>query len=354
MGILDSNFELGSKIRSHILTIIRHSNDFPQNYIRLHKNENPIVIDRKILKKIKKKVNAQLIYQYFDLSELYEKIADKYEIGLSNFILTAGSDLGLKTIYELFTTKGGSVLVPEYKYAMHDIYIKINQVEKIEYNLAEGSSIVIDNILSKINNKVQIIFLESPNGTSGQILSQVDLDKLVQISLINKCIIVIDECYAGIQTNYLDISNFENVLSLRSFSKNLGLAGVRAGVTVGSNQLIEVLQKAKPMHEISSFSAQVLKVLLENNVNKQIAKTRKHLNKMCKLLRRNLIDYEITNANFILIRERKKVNDLRIFLLKNKIVIPKQIDKGYLKNYYRVSIGSKKDFKKFIKVMLKY
>lgn len=342
------------KIIYNVEEIQRFNQEFPRDFIRLHKNENPMVIDKLTLYRIGRILRKELVYQYHDLKEIYEVIQKKYSLNLENFILTAGSDLGLKAIYELFTSENSSVLVPEYRYAMHDVYTKLNGTKLIEYTLDGESGTTVNNILIKLDKKIDILFIESPNGTSGEILSQDDLENLSRKCKDNNCLLVIDECYAQIKNNYLEVSAFDNVLSLRSFSKNLGLAGVRAGMVVGHSNFLDFLHKIKPMHEISSFTAEVLKIVLKKDPTRIRSRILRNTHLLCKFLSKNAIIYKTTNANFILLKESKNRNSLHEYLLENKIVIPKQVKTGYLKDFYRISIGKKKDIKRLIQMLRKY
>ena len=61
------------------------------------------------------------------------------------------------------------------------------------------------------------------------------------------------------KNHILNILKFNNLIIIRTFSKSLGLAGIRAGYLVSNEKLIEKLYKFRPMYEINSFAVYSLK-----------------------------------------------------------------------------------------------
>ena len=91
-------------------------------------------------------------------------------------------------------------------------------------------------------------------------------------------LVVLDETYADFApidaTPLLD--EFNNLVIIRSFSKNIGLAGLRIGYIVTTEYLSEIIEKFKPMMEINSLSVLAVKYvcsdcdLIKNEVAKVI------------------------------------------------------------------------------------
>ena len=92
--------------------------------------------------------------------------------------------------------------------------------------------------------KVDIIYLCSPNNPTGTVLDKTELSKWVNYALCNKCIILFDSAYESFITNdniphsIYEIENAKKVaIEFRSFSKTAGFTGLRCAFTVIPKEL---------------------------------------------------------------------------------------------------------------------
>lgn len=93
--------------------------------------------------------------------------------------------------------------------------------------------------------KAKIIMLSNPNNPSSVAYSLEDLEKL---AISFKGLLVVDEAYIEFaNVSFISrLQQFDNVLVLRTLSKAFGLAGLRVGFAVGSEELIYELDKVIP------------------------------------------------------------------------------------------------------------
>ena len=75
-------------------------------YLRLDKNERIIDFEKKFLLFIKKNINTFHLSSYPNIEKIKKLIARKIKIRDNMIYLSAGSDLSLKTCFELFTENG--------------------------------------------------------------------------------------------------------------------------------------------------------------------------------------------------------------------------------------------------------
>lgn len=89
-----------------------------------------------------------------------------------------------------------------------------------------------------------------------------DLEKL---AISFKGLLVVDEAYiefANVESFISRLPQFDNVLVLRTLSKAFGLAGLRVGFAVGSEELIYELDKVIPPFSLSNLTAKMAAVAL--------------------------------------------------------------------------------------------
>ena len=71
------------------------------NKLWLDKNENSDKLLAKETKKLFNRVSKAAIFSYPDLSRLYKKLAENLKVNPKNLLLTAGSDVGIKTVFHI-------------------------------------------------------------------------------------------------------------------------------------------------------------------------------------------------------------------------------------------------------------
>ena len=97
----------------------------------------------------------------------------------------------------------------------------------------------------------KLLFLTSPNNPDGSLLTPDDLRRLLDLPLI----VVLDEAYiefAGLERSVARwVTERENLIVLRTFSKWAGIAGLRLGYGIFPSWLMPALWKAKQPYNVN-------------------------------------------------------------------------------------------------------
>ena len=104
-------------------------------------------------------------------------------------------------------------------------------------------------ILASIDNQTKAIFFASPNNPTGNIAS----NKQIRTLLDTGVIVVVDETYYEFcgKSSLNLLSEYENLIILRTFSKWAGLAGLRIGLGVMSESLAGTMMSMKPPYNVN-------------------------------------------------------------------------------------------------------
>src|SRR5208337_1201373 len=107
-----------------------------------------------------------------------------------------------------------------------------------------------------INERTKIVYLANPNNPTGTIFSKHEFDEFYR-HVPERVLIILDEAYfeyAKDTPRYPDSMHYryDNVITLRTFSKVYGLAGVRIGYGFAHEELIRNLLKVKLPFEPST------------------------------------------------------------------------------------------------------
>jgi histidinol phosphate aminotransferase apoenzyme (EC 2.6.1.9) len=117
----------------------------------------------------------------------------------------------------------------------------------------EENTVDTDSVIESINDRTRLIFLCTPNNPTGGLISE---DNIIRILESTSALVVVDEAYfefAGI-SNIKLLEDYENLLILRTFSKAMGLAGMRIGYGISNTRIIDYMHRVKPVFSLTRLS----------------------------------------------------------------------------------------------------
>ena len=186
----------------------------------------------------------------------------------------------------------------------------INNVEYRKVLLSHNYLLNAANLLAATDSKTKLIFLCSPNNPTGNLLNRIEI---VKILTSFHGLVILDEAYIDFANDegfLTQLSNYQNLIVLQTFSKAWGMASIRLGMAFASHTIIAILNKIKYPYNINLLTQQYALEAVVNDVEKcewvELILTNK------KLLLQELETVDIvkeiyaSDANFILV----KVDDL--------------------------------------------
>ena len=325
------------------------------NKIRLDANERISEFDNKFFNKLIKKIKSQHFTAYPEIEEIYDLLAKFNKIKRDNIMITAGSDIGIRHCFELFAQPKSKIITLSPTFGMYDVYSKIFDTHQVKIGYDKNLKLDLNKLIKSINSKTSLILLANPNSPTGTIISDNCILKILKKAKLNKSFVVIDEAYFGFykKSSIKFLKNFNNLIILRTFSKAIGMAGIRTGYIISSKQNIKRLYSLRPMYEISSISCLAIKEILNNYqiVKKYINETNEGKKFLIDQLKKlDLKNFE-TFSNFILVDFKNKKLCSKIFnnLNKKGILTRKAPNIVACKNSLRFTLGPKK----FMQILIK-
>ncbi len=314
--------------------------------IKLNQNESPFDVPQflkdKILTKLKK--TKWNIYPDFIPDDIYIKVADYYRLSKHNLLIGNGSNEMINTILTATLESGKKVVIPTPTFTVYNL-ISSNLNAEIELiPLNKDFSFDVESIAMASQDVGSVTILCSPNNPTGTHLSKSQVEYIVKKS---SGIVVLDEAYIHFGgESCLDlITQYDNIIILRTFSKAFGLAGLRIGFMLSNVDLIRELAKVKLPYNLNIFTLLTISEIFDNieivldNI-KEILKEKKFLEE--KLNEIKEIEVIPSQANFFLIR----VNNAKsIFdkLVENGILIRDYSSSKFLENCLRISVGTREE-----------
>ncbi len=325
-----------------------------KNVIKLASNENPLGPSPKAVEAIRE--YASKINFYPDGGSYYLKKALGEKLGLKeeNIILGNGSDEIISLITRIFLQKGDEAIMGDPSFLMYKIDAQLSRAKVASVPL-KNFRLDLSEMSKAVGSKTKLIFISNPNNPTGTIIIKDEVEHFLR-DIPPGILAVFDEAYYEYveDTNYpqsIDLlDRNSNIIILRTFSKIYGLAGLRVGYGVGSPEIIELLNKARPPFNVNSLAqvAALASLEDEDQVNRSKILVREGKGFLYSNLRRLKIFFIPTQANFILIKVGKKAKDIEAKLLKKGIVV-RRMGVYNLPHYIRVTIGTKPQNEEFIK-----
>ena len=327
--------------------------------IKLSANESALGVSARVKKVISSKNLKFFRYPDGKSKELRNQISKKFLCNKDKIICGAGSDEVIQMLCQLFLKSKDEVIVPQFSFLMYRIYAKIVGADVI-FAKEKNFKVSVSETIKKVTKKTKIVFLANPNNPTGTYLTKFELIELRK-KLRKNILLVVDDAYAEYMKNAdyksgLDLfKNKENVFILRTFSKIYGLSSLRVGWGYGSRKIIDALNIIKPPFNVNEVAQKAAVESLKDY--KFISHSIKHNIFYARKLKDFLNNYDISSnkvsANFLLLDFKKCKFRAKYFYerLKKKGIILRSTEDGYkIKNMLRLTIGSKKENLKFMKV----
>ena len=133
-----------------------------------------------------------------------------------------------------------------------------------------------------------------------------------------------------------------NILVLRSFSKDHGLAGLRIGYLVGHPEVIEAINVVRPSYTVSSPSLLAALAALEETEAMQahVLNVRAHMERLVAKLALRGIEARATRANFVLVRLTAPIQPWAAAFAAHQVLVGISGHVGPMAAYVRITVNN--------------
>ncbi len=251
--------------------------------IKLNQNESPYDLPRNLKKEILAEFSVLSWNRYpsYTNNKLKEKLAKTLDVDPSQLLIGNGSNELLQILISLVLPPKSKILIVTPTFLIYQQLAEIAEAEIFTLDFDENWQFPVAEILSLLKDKsITLTILCSPNSPTGCFLEESDLAQILEAST---GLVLLDEAYYEFtQAQYLKLQgSYENLIVSRTFSKAMGLAGLRIGYFMARTKLIQELSKAKLPYNLNIFSEFVAsklldqRELLERNVEEIVTEKQK-------------------------------------------------------------------------------
>ena len=224
--------------------------------VKLASNENPLGPSPKAVEAMRLVLNGLNIYPSGGL-QLRRVLARKFACDVDNVIVGNGSEGIMSNIIRTFLCDDDEVLTADATFIGFPLLAKGRGVAYRTVPLVDWR-FHLPALAEAVTGKTKIIYLANPNNPTGTTFSRQEFDSFHR-QIPERTLIILDEAYfeyARDNPSYPDSMHYryDNVITLRTFSKAYGLAGVRIGYGFAHAELIGNLLKVKLPFEPSALA----------------------------------------------------------------------------------------------------
>lgn len=329
--------------------VARELNLKPTGIIKLASNENALGPSPKAVAAMRAALKSAHLYPDGGAFYLRQALARKLGVQPDNLILGCGSNEIIEFLYHAFVAPGDEVVAGDRAFVIYSIMAKMFQAKCVEVPFA-GHTHNLSAMREAITAKTKLVFVANPNNPTGTRVRNAALDKFIR-SLPAHVICVLDEAYIEFLDDPPPSIGWvmkRNVVVLRTFSKIVGLAGLRIGYGVAQPECIALLQKVRQPFNVNAVAQDGALAALDDAAH--IRRTKAMTRQGQKYLYREFdwlgLEYVPSCANFVLVRVGDGAAVFQALQRRGVIVRPMA---GYkLPEWIRVTVGLPAENRRFI------
>jgi histidinol-phosphate aminotransferase len=317
--------------------------------VKIHKlssNESPLGASPKAIAAYREAASALERYPDGSATALRLAIAAKYGLAPERIVCGAGSDELLQLLAHAYLGPGDEAIYSQYGFLVYPIVIAANGATAVVAPEKDHRADV-DQILARVTDKTKLVFLANPNNPTGTYLPFSEVKRLHQ-GLPPNVLLVLDAAYAEfVRRNDYDagialVSESENVVMTRTFSKIYGLAALRLGWAYAPMHVIDVLNRIRGPFNVSSpaIAAGVASIFDAAFTEQAISHNDAWLGRLAKDIAALGIAVTPSVGNFLLLHfaAPQSASAADAFLQERGIIV-RRVDAYGLPNALRLTIG---------------
>src|SRR5699024_4218178 len=241
-----------------------------ETIVKLASNENPYGYSAKVAEEVNKIEADFFLYPDGYAADLRFAVANKYKVEADQLVFGSGSDEIITFICRAFLSEGTNTVMASSTFPQYRHHALIEGADIIEIPTLANGAHDLDAMAASIDEDTKVVWLCSPDNPTGSLISQDQFRRFME-KCPNDVVVVLDEAYY----EYVDpdarlpfqetLRSYANVIMLRTFSKIYGLASLRVGFGIASEEIAHKLNVVRGPFNTTTMSQRLCKVALEDD-----------------------------------------------------------------------------------------
>lgn len=327
--------------------------------VKLASNENPLGPSRKALRAMRHALAEVHLYPESSAHYLVKRLSEHLDVPAKQLIIGNGSNEIIELLARGFLNEGDEVISSETSFLVYPILTQVCGAKYVTVPMKDYRY-DLNGILAAITDRTKIIFIANPNNPTGTYVTASEVEAFMA-KVPDQVLVCFDEAYVDFvdaadfprTLDYLKFKN--NLVILRTFSKAYGLAGVRIGYGVASEEVIGYLHKIRQPFNVNSIGQAGAAAALDDRfflwrTKHLVSSGRKYLYKIFRKMGLNALP---SQANFVLVNTGHDADDVFKALLRQGMIVRSM--KAYnLPTWIRITVGRRSQNVQFYRLLKSY
>lgn len=287
---------------------------------------------------------------------LKAQIAALKGVGAENIFIGNGSDEAIDVLMRVFCEpRVDNVVAIAPSYGMYKVAAAINDVEMREVQLGEEFSLPVEALLAAADEHTKVMFLCSPNNPTGNSFPREQIMRLVEQF---DGVVVVDEAYidfAEAESLKSEINENPNLVVLQTMSKAWAMAGLRVGLALASERVVELMSEVKYPYNINVATMAIVEELLRQPIGDKVAEIKSQRARVVEALSQSKVIRKIypSDANFLLV-EVVDADAMYNFLIAQGVIVRNRNRVKGCEGCLRLTIGTPEENEALLKSISEY
>jgi histidinol-phosphate aminotransferase len=320
--------------------------------VKLDQNENPYELPADLKRAVVDRVLQRPWGRYPEfvpaaMIRTLAKFTGWHEDGI---LVGNGSNELIQASLTVTLGPGRSLAIPQPTFTLYKLMATALQAKVTELFLDSENFTFDAGKLIEASKSADVVVVCTPNNPTGNLLDQ---DALVAVLKSAKGLVIVDEAYHefSAQTAFPLLSDYRNLVVLRTFSKAMAMAGLRFGYMMAHPEIVREINKSKLPYNVNIFTLSAAETVVErcSVLERGIATLIKERDRVfAELQKKPAVRAFPSKANFILIKTAKPARELFEALYAQGVLVRDVSSYPLLDRCLRVSIGTPEENNKFL------
>ena len=322
---------------------------------RYDMNENPQGLPQEFVDEVLAEITPEFLAIYPEPDRFLKKYASFVGVPRECVTATNGSDQAIRYLLQTFCGKGHEVVTVAPSFEMYWVNCNILGLKHVPVPYEDDMTFKMEKLLASITPNTDIVVLLNPNNPVGNAFKAEEVHAVIEAARANGAIVIIDEAYHYFYENtFVDLTQqYDNVAVLRTFSKLFSLAACRLGVIISDPQVIHYVENCKLTFDANAIALKFGEKILDHPeiIESLIEAEKEGRSWTLKVLAESGYEVRRCEGNFIFVKTNNCAKDVALRLMDRGILV-KFWNSGMLKDYLRISTGSKAAMEELVDAIL--
>ncbi len=289
--------------------------------------------------------------RYPDTRPLEELLAELHGVSTEQILVTAGSDEAIRQVFNAYVDEGARVVIPRPTFGAFVTAADVGGAYAGRVDCEDDLSLDPEAFRRALGRGTpRLAVLSLPDAPTGTAMATQDVLDLAQGA--PETLFLINETFASYCGRTLLGGDPlpPNVVVLRSFSKDHGLAGLRVGYLVGHPDVLDAVDLVRPSYTVSAgaLAGACAAVRDPDAMRRHVLGVRSAMDRLVSKLRIRGIEAKATSANFVLIKLSSPVQPWAAGFAARGVLVGTAGHVGPMAEFVRVTVNDDHEIDTFL------